>query len=207
MTWSAKHVVYFLWEQTLEDLAPLKDFGDPDLTSALKLASEILSNNSHSSSLTGSFVEIKNSSPDSPSEYYTLLNATSGMTSITYCDMADLLFCASSLTLVLEKLQVCNIKGKKGDPGFPGPIGSPGQNGDPGFPGPIGPPGITIPPGENGDHGFPGPIGPHGITGLSGEKGNPGFPGPRGEAESTSSKGAKGDVWLPGPPEPINRTL
>ena len=97
-----------------------------DLTSALVSLTKILSNSSHSASLPKSCLEIKNSSPDSPSGYYTLFNATSGATSITYCDMDDLLFCASSLTSVLEKLQVADIKGEKGDTGTTGPQGPPG---------------------------------------------------------------------------------
>ena len=111
---------------------------DPDLTSVLTSLSEILSNNSRSSSLPKSCLEIKNSSPNSPSGYYALLNATSGVTSIIYCDMDDLLFCASSLTSVLEQLQVANIKGEKGDPGIAGPSG---EKGETGMTGPSGPPG------------------------------------------------------------------
>ena len=89
-------------------------YDDSLITPVLSSLSEILSSKSHRSSLPKSCLEIKNSSPDSPSGYYTLLNATSGATSITYCDMDDLLFCASSLTSVLEKLQVATT-------GPPGP--------------------------------------------------------------------------------------
>ena len=195
-----------LWEQTLEDLAPLEwspkvftgncvEYGDPDLTSALKLVSEILSNNSPSSSLPGSCLEIKNSSPDSPSGYYTLLNTTSGVTSITYCDMDDLLFCASSLTSILEQLQVCNIKGKKGDPGFPGPAGPQGPIGEPGFPGPAGLPGS---PGEDGDIGLPGPKGEFGNDGPKGAKGDIGLSGLPGVAGFPGSQEAKGEVGMEG---------
>ena len=52
---------------------------------------------------------------------YMLFNATSGVTSITYRDMDDLLFCASSLTSIL--VQLANIKGEKGDNGIQGSKG------------------------------------------------------------------------------------
>ena len=129
-----------IWAQSLdEDFASIEwtpqmfsghceEYSDPDLTPVLTSLSEILSNNSPSSSLPKSCLEIKNSSPDSPSGYYTLFNTTTGVTSITYCDMSDLLFCASSLTSVLEQLQVANIKGEKGDTGMTGPEGPPGPS-------------------------------------------------------------------------------
>ena len=198
----ALFVFVLLWEQTLEDLAPLEwspqvfsgnceEYGDPDLTSALKLVSEILSNNSPSFSLPGSCLEIENSFPVSPSGYYTLFNATTGVTSITYCDMDDLLFCASSLTSVLEQLQVGNIKGEKGDLGFPGLKGPVGMTGPPGK---FGDPGSTGPPGEKGDLGSPGTKGQAGNTGSKGEKGDTGLPGPAGANGFPGSKGAKGEV-------------
>ena len=160
-----------LWAQARrEGLAPVEwspqipsghceEYSDPDLTSVLTSLSEILSNHSPSSSLPKSCLEIKNYSPDSPSGYYTLLNATSGVTSITYCNMNDLLFCASSITSVLEQLQVASIKGERGDTGIqgsPGMTGPPGERGPPGK----GSPGMPGPKGEIGDTGSQGPSGP-----------------------------------------------
>ena len=124
-------VSVLLWAQTVgEGFRPIEwsprilsgtceEHGDSDLTSTLTSISEILSNNSHVSSLPKSCLEIKNSSPNIPSGYYTLFNATSGATSINYCDMDDLLFCASSLTSILQQLQFnfANTKGEKGDIG------------------------------------------------------------------------------------------
>ena len=135
----SKEVLLFLyvslWPQALgeEDFVTLElslrispghcEEHETDLTSALVSLAKILSDSSHSAFLPKSCLEIKNSSPDSPSGYYTLLNTTSGATSITYCDMDNLLFCASSLTSVLQQLQVADIKGQTGDTGMTGPPG------------------------------------------------------------------------------------
>ena len=195
-------VSLLLWAHTLgEGFSPVEwsvqissghcaPHSDPDLTSVLTLLSEILSNNSPSSSLPKSCHEIKNSSPDSPSGYYTLFNVTSGATSITYCDMNDLLFCASSLTSVLEKLQVANIKGEKGDTGMMGPEG---ERGDIGLTGPTGATGMT---GAKGKRGATGITGPAGLPGATGPKGM------RGASGSKGAKGLKGGEGSTGPPGP-----
>ena len=204
----AKEITLFvsmlLCAHALGDLVPIewsprvisshcKEYGDPKLTSALTLMSEILSNNSPSSSLPKSCLEIKNSSPDSPSGYYMLLNATSGARSFTYCDMDDLLFCASSLLSVLEQLQVANIKGEKGDTGMTGPAGKKGEVGL------IGAPGISGIPGKPGQKGQKGSKGETGFT-PSGPTGVPGVPirkreiGPKGAVGSNESLGMKGSM-------------
>ena len=175
---------------------------ESELTSALVSLTKILSNSSHSTSLPKSFLEIKNSSPDSPSGYYTLLNAMSGATSITYCDMADLLFCASSLTSVLEHLQVANmhVKGEKGDTGMTGPAG---DKGDPGMKGVGGEKGAKGVRGESGMAGLPGEKGVKGTIGQQGIPGQPGLPGvpgsPGGPPGPQGPPGERGPAGVPGP--------
>ena len=147
---------------------------DPDLTSALASVSEMLSRSSRRSSLPESCLEIINISPDSPSGYYTLLDATSGATSIIYCDMEELLLSAPPLTSVQEKLQVANLQGEKGEVGAPGETG---QKGEMGVIGPVGQKGDT---GSTGPRGATGPQGFSGANGASGQKGSTGSPGPTG---------------------------
>ena len=209
-------VSVLLWTQTMgtKSFTPMEwspqmfsanceEYSDPDLTSVLTPLAEILSSNYHHSSLPKSCLEIKNSSPDSPSGYYTLLDATSGATSITYCDMADLLFCASSLTLVLEQLQVANmhVKGEKGDTGTIGPAG---YKGDPGMKGVRGEEGAK---GDRGEVGFPGQPGEKGSQGTIGQQGIPGAPGLPGAPGSSGgppgAQGPPGQVGPPGAPGPV----
>ncbi|EPY85495.1 hypothetical protein CB1_000374006 [Camelus ferus] len=90
----------------------------------------------------------------------------------------------------------------KGEKGFPGPPGPPGQKG---FPGPEGLPGPQGPKGITGLPGFSGPPGLPGADGLKGEKGFPGAmgpPGPKGLMGDNmiGPKGEQGVKGLAGPP-------
>ena len=188
--------VLLLWTQTVAQVfTPIKwgphissgDCGqhsDPDLISVLTLLSDILSNDFDNSSLPKSCQEIKESSSDSPAGYYTLLNTTTGLPSITYCDMADPIFCASSLTSVLEKLQVATVKGEKGEAGVPGETGQKGETGPIGFAGQKGDTGST---GEQGVRGPSGSVGTKGEKGGTGSRGPAGPAGPPGPGTNTAS--------------------
>ncbi|WP_353270200.1 hypothetical protein [Wolbachia endosymbiont (group A) of Myopa testacea] len=99
-----------------------------------------------------------------------------------------------------------SIKGKKGDQGLRGEVGSPGPvgpKGKLGSPGPIGDKGWT------GQKGEPGPRGLDGLPGIPGEKGQKGEfyavsgltgkPGPKGDQGWTGQKGEPGLQGYPGP--------
>ena len=179
VTWTI-FVSVLLWEQTMGqgfttiEWSPRISSGsceensDPDLTSLLESLSVVLFNITLRSSLPQSCLEIQNASPDNPSGYYALFNATSGVTTITYCDI-NLVFCATSLTSVLQQLQFnfANTKGEKGD---------------------IGPQGSAGPKGEQGPGG---PLGEKGSAGIQGIQGDPGIPGENG---TRGPQGKKGDT-------------
>ncbi len=79
-----------------------------------------------------------------------------------------------------------SIKGKKGNQGLRGEVGSPG---------PVGPKGELGSPGPRGDKGWTGQKGEPGSPGRKGEQGPLGL---RGEQGWTGPKGDKGDYGLPG---------
>ena len=62
-----------------------------DLTSAITTVAQMITDSIDY--IPRSCLEVKNGSPESPSGYYTLMNDTSGVSSIVYCDMDNLNTC------------------------------------------------------------------------------------------------------------------
>ena len=69
------------------------EHGNPDLSGVLTTLTKIVVNNKATSSLPKSCMEIKESSPVSPSGYYTISNGSGESGVVVYCDMDDLFSC------------------------------------------------------------------------------------------------------------------
>ena len=69
------------------------EYTNPDLTGVLATLTQMIHSNISYGTLPKSCMEIKESSPASPSGYYTLSSGTSGNASVVYCNMEDLYSC------------------------------------------------------------------------------------------------------------------
>ena len=69
------------------------EHGNPDLSGVLTTLTEMIVNNKAPSSLPKSCMEIKESSPVSPSGYYTISNGSGESGVVVYCNMDDLSSC------------------------------------------------------------------------------------------------------------------
>ena len=78
------------------------EHGNPDLSGVLATLTEMIVNNKAPSSLPKSCMEIKQSSPVSPSGYYTISNGSGESGVVVYCNMDDLSPCPALNKLSVE---------------------------------------------------------------------------------------------------------
>lgn len=80
------------WSPQVFSLAQCGMASTTDLSGAVETVAQLLQSTTSPSSLPGSCMEIKESSPNSPSGYYTISNSSGGSV-VVYCNMDDLYSC------------------------------------------------------------------------------------------------------------------